>query len=592
MITHCKKTLYILLLTLPLFVSCKDFLEPVNDNHTTFDRIISDPSYADGLLLNAYNAVPTNQMQYTDILTDDAVTNQKGHTFTTMATGGWSSIFDPISVWSGSLRSIMYINKFLTLVDSVQWKWTNLDINEMFKMRYKGEAYGLRALFKYNLLQSVGGYAEDGGKLGIPIYDEFIDLKGDFEVPRATFDESVKSIYSDIDKALSYLTMDDYKSLNNPAEMPENLRKYNVEDYNQVFGVYASQRIPGRFLKALKARVALLVASPAFNENNDTKLWENAANYAGTVLTTINGVQGLDPQGHLFFLENNIKKATPANDLPEIIWRTAKRKTLDRREVLNYPPLLSGEGFLNPTQNLVDIFPMRDGYPITHALSNFNPKSPWGGRDQRLTDYVVYDANKIRYPIRTYIGSGTSAKDSIATSTRTGYYLKKMIRLDVNAAPTSTAKDQDHFNVHMRYTELFLIYAEAANEAWGPDGSGSFSFSARDLIAAIRKRAGITQPDNYLASITSKEDMRELIRNERRIELCLEGFRFWDLRRWKLDLQEPAKGVNMRWKTGVGWDYEYVDVEPRNYNNSYMHYGPIPDSELRKNKKLVQNKGW
>jgi hypothetical protein len=133
---------------------------------------------------------------------------------------------------------------------------------------------------------------------------------------------------------------------------------------------------------------------------------------------------------------------------------------------------------------------------------------------------------------------------------------------------------------------LYLNYAEAANEAWGPDGKGNNTFSAREVIAAIRKRAGITQPDAYLTSLTSKEQMRALIRNERRIELCFEGFRFWDLRRWKEDLTVPAKGVKID-----GTNYTYFNVEERAYDNGYMHYGPIPDKEVLKFS-LIQNKGW
>ena len=80
--------------------------------------------------------------------------------------------------------------------------------------------------------------------------------------------------------------------------------------------------------------------------------------------------------------------------------------------------------------------------------------------------------------------------------------------------------------------------------------------------------------------------MRELIRNERRLELCFEGFRFWDMRRWQLDLTKPAMG--MRINQGV---YTPFEVEARNYRN-YMYYGPIPYSETLKFNALEQNKGW
>ena len=80
--------------------------------------------------------------------------------------------------------------------------------------------------------------------------------------------------------------------------------------------------------------------------------------------------------------------------------------------------------------------------------------------------------------------------------------------------------------------------------------------------------------------------MRELIRNERRLELCFEGFRFWDLRRWELDLNEPAKGIRITDNT-----YHVFNVENRNYD-SFMRFGPIPYSEVVKFDALEQNQGW
>ncbi len=116
---------------------------------------------------------------------------------------------------------------------------------------------------------------------------------------------------------------------------------------------------------------------------------------------------------------------------------------------------------------------------------------------------------------------------------------------------------------------------------------GAHSYSSKDVIRAIRKRAGITQPDLFLASVSTKEEMRELIRNERRIELCFEGFRFWDLRRWKEDLTESAKGINIS-----DSNYTIVQVEDRKYDNSFMIYGPLPYNDILKYNSLIQNKGW
>ena len=183
-------------------------------------------------------------------------------------------------------------------------------------------------------------------------------------------------------------------------------------------------------------------------------------------------------------------------------------------------------------------------------------------------------------------GTTNDALNAVETSTRTGYYLRKLLRQDVNLDPVIN-NTQQHYRSRLRYTELYLIYAEAANEAWGPQGTGSFGFSAYDVIQAIRERAGITQPDEYLAIAGTDQDaMRELIRNERRLELCFEGLRFWDLRRWDEGLNEQARGVSIQ-----NGNHETINVENRVYEE-YMRYGPIPFSEVLKYDALLQNQGW
>ncbi|MDT3387988.1 MAG: RagB/SusD family nutrient uptake outer membrane protein, partial [Bacteroidota bacterium] len=173
-------------------------------------------------------------------------------------------------------------------------------------------------------------------------------------------------------------------------------------------------------------------------------------------------------------------------------------------------------------------------------------------------------------------------------STRTGYYMKKRLRMDVNCT-SGSATTKTHYTPRIRYTELYLNYAEAANEAWGPNGDGGNGYSAYDVIKAIRKRAGVGGTnDPYLEDCAaSKEKLRDLIHNERRLELCFENFRFWDLRRWKANLNETVQGIN--WKTDG--TYEITNVETREYDN-YMLYAPIPNSEILKYSNLKQNKGW
>ncbi|MGV8136633.1 MAG: RagB/SusD family nutrient uptake outer membrane protein [Mangrovibacterium sp.] len=579
---------YFFLLLVVLFGSC-ELLEPVDDNHSTRDRIYLDPNFAQGLLMTAYSKLPTSSLSFNDVATDDAVSNDKVNSYLRMATGQWSAIYNPVNQWSNCLSAIQNLNEFLNIIDTVNWKKSVPELQWMYTQRFKGEAYALRAWFQYQLLVTVAGKGKNGEMLGIPIFDHYLVSSDDFNIPRAGFSESVEHIYADIDKALDYLTMDDYKNINDQSQLPSGYEDVQVVNYNIIFGNEINQRISGRTVKALRARVALLAASPAFTDD-DAALWEKAANYAGNLINALGGVTGIDPNGHKFYLKAlvdqlNVSASTPV-DQKEIIWRSAIVQS-NSREKLNFPPSLFGNGEVNPTQNLVDAFPMANGYPINDAASNYNPANPYVNRDPRLQLYIAYNGNTISgKPINTGAGGGINAKDSIETSTRTGYYLKKLLVEEVNLNPVSTTT-QKHYEVHMRYTELFLIYAESANEAWGPDGTGSLGFSARNVIAAVRKRAGIAQPDNYLNSVTTKEAMRELIRTERRIELCFEGFRFWDLRRWKADLTEPAKGIAIN-KTSL----TVVEVEPRLYNNTFMHYGPLPERETTKYDALIQNSGW
>jgi hypothetical protein len=161
----------------------------------------------------------------------------------------------------------------------------------------------------------------------------------------------------------------------------------------------------------------------------------------------------------------------------------------------------------------------------------------------------------------------------------------------VKLDPGSSA-NAEHTYTLVRMTELLLNYAEAANEAWGPTGDpNGYGFTAYSLIRDLRIRGGITQPDNYLLSLATTADLRSLIHNERRIELCFEGFRFWDIRRWnELSTMKTAAKAAFITNTAGVYSYVYSNIEDRKYTDD-MIYGPIPYSETVKYN-LVQNKGW
>jgi hypothetical protein len=587
---NMKTNVSILLALVLVLTGCEDLLSPADENIQDLKAIYERAAFAEGLLLNGYIRLPSGGYSFNDVATDDAVSNNVDNDYRLMATGKWSSMNNPMDQWTGAFAAIQYLNIILAETDQVNWATTGEYTKEMFNDRTKGEAHGLRAIFMYYLLQAHGGWAS-GQLLGIPILTKPLDSHSDFTLPRNTYEECIQQIFSDLDSADYYLPLD-YEDVTESSEVqiPDKyVGKTTVSDYNRVFGAYNRERLTSRIAKGIRAQVALLAASPAFSEGT-TVTWTDAANAADEVLNLIGGISGMASNGGYWYSKANLSEINGLNlgsNPPEVLWRTNVGDSKDL-ETDNYPPSLYGNGRVNPTQNLVDAFPMANGYPITDPGSGYDVNDPYANRDPRLNLYIVVNGSKMGPSgsvIYTKVGKTSDGLNSIATSTRTGYYMRKLLREDVNLNPANSTS-QKHYVPRIRYTELFLDYAEAANEAWGPDGVGTYGYSARDVIAAIRQRAGITQPDDYLGSVSSKEDMRILIHNERRLELCFEGFRFWDLRRWKENIKETANGMM------ITADDQYIinSVENRQYAD-YMYYGPIPYSEILK-WGLTQNTGW
>lgn len=298
--------IYSLLLIMSVALgSCQKLLNPEADGHSIKERIYRDQGFAEGVLMTAYIKLPTNSYSFNDVATDDAVTSDKLNQYLRMATGQWSSLYNPVNQWDNCNSAILYLNTFISIIDSVPWKWTDPELMMLYRTRFKGETYALRALFNYHLLVTIGGVGNNNQLLGVPLYNNFIETKADFNTPRATFTATVDQIYADFDKALQYLA-DDYKDISNLSQLPTFLSSVkSVANYNAVFGLRSNQRISGRIVKALKARVALLAASPAFTAD-DPVLWAKAANYAAIVLNDIGGTTGLDPVGHRFFDQTRV----------------------------------------------------------------------------------------------------------------------------------------------------------------------------------------------------------------------------------------------------------------------------------------------
>ncbi|WP_430813786.1 RagB/SusD family nutrient uptake outer membrane protein [Carboxylicivirga sp. RSCT41] len=560
--------------------SCEDMFEPIDQNLITSDYINSDPASAEGILLQGYKNF-YHQFGFSEAATDDAVNNQLNHAYSRMASGQMSAQFFPLSRW-GNYQPVIYVNEFIEILDKgeIQWREDH-EIDSLFYRRLRGEALALRAIHHMYILQAHAG--EVGGELmGVPYVTEAIDPQSEFDLVRLSFKATIDSISSDFDKSLELLP---FKYSNSNAYQPDD-STIDFDKWKIVMGEQYNLRMSGEIVRALQARLALFAASPSFLDGAGD-YYQKAADIAGEFVFDAFGLA--IPDGHLFYNEDSDK------DSKELVWRGSIEGESAHQEQNHFPPSANGNGQVNPTQNLIDAFPMADGYPIDNPSGKYtyDPQNPFVNRDPRLAHYIVTDGSSIGGKvIHTGVGGGIDRLDSISgKSTRTGYYLRKLLHPDVRINDDGSVVGQRHIIVYMRMTELFLIFAEAANEIGGPDhqidlGHGAL-FSAKQAIASVRKRSGIEQPDRYLSSIDSKEEMRKLIQNERRLELCFEGFRFFDLRRWGLPLNVVPKGYFFD-----GNQYVEVDnVEERNYPQ-HATYNPIPYSEVLKFSALEQNTGW
>ena len=585
------KRIIILLVFLPVFFGCEGLLEPAIENHRDENSLLREAQLAQRILGHAYVSSPLTGWSFNDVATDDAVSNDPGNNYMQMATGQWRANNSPMNGnWQTRRSAIQYINLFLSMHEDVVWSKTE-NINQMFIDRMKGDAHGMRALFTYHLLLDFAGWTADNNLLGIPILTEPETVGSDFNKPRNTFVECIERIRTDVQVATENLPSfyPDEKDVTND-NVPEKYKNLGVRgaEYSRVFGLEnGGGRMSGAIAEAILAQTYLMAASPAYSDASGVT-WEQAANQFAKVLKLGLGnspVDELASDGHKWYMID----ATAGKNPKEILWRGDRGESADL-ERAHFPPMLYGNGRLNPTQNLVDAFPMENGYPATEE-NGYVPSKPYDKRDPRLELYIIYNGSKAgrnNVVINTaQDGPDDNALGRTEKSTRTGYYMKKHLIQGVNPDPSNENRLY-HYKAYIRYTELFLGYAEAANEAWGPQGNGGNGFSAYSVIKAIRARAGITGGDAYLESIKGDQaKMRELIRNERRLELCFEGHRFWDLRRWKAPITEPAKGMRIS-----GGTHSLIPVVEERAYADYMYHAPVPYSEILKFSNLVQNKGW
>lgn len=539
-----------------VFTGCQEYLEPNEDNRLTLDVVLTNPEFAEGFLMKAYKGLPTGYNFIEAVASDDAVTNDPGSNAVSMNSGGWNAQNNPVGKWDASFERILYLNTFLENMDGVEWSWENTMQNELFAKKLRSEAHALRAWYNFMLLQKHAGVGTNGELLGFPKVDKVLNQNDNYEIPRSSFTDCVNFIFDDCDEAL--------------ANLPNNWEDTGDALVDQVMGARNINRITGMAVRLLKSKVVLYAASPAYSASGFTM--QQAASLAADVLNSGGGLSGLKASDLEFYND-------PENS--EIIWASSRQTNQTNWERNNFPPSLFGEGQTGPSQNLVDAFPAADGTPVASGASYEN-------RDPRLAKYILFNgASYHGGTIYTYNGSGVDAAGTDKYSTKTGYYLRKFLQegVDINPALSSPVGGQ-HFYTYARYTEALLNFAEAANESGGPNQAIG-GFTAREVVNAIRTRAGITET-TYVDGL-DQAGLREVIRNERRIELCFEGHRFWDIRRWGLTnvMKEAAKGISIAPDQVT---MSVVNVEGRNYDD-HNKFGPIPYSETLKYD-LIQNQGY
>lgn len=547
--------------------SCGDYLEPEDDNRLTIDDVTVNPIIAEGWLLKAYRGLPTSYNFAIDQASDDAETNNPNASVKVMNGGGWAADFDPVGVWNNVYDLNVYLNTFIENVDQIEWSYTDSTRNVLYKTRLKGEAYGLRAWNNFRLLQAHAGLDASGNLLGFPIVDKVLTNEDNLQLPRNTFTECYDYIMSDIEMAIANLPV----RYEDGADLIE----------NGVQGARYLNRFNGLAALLLKSRLALYAASPAY-ASSGAATYQEAALYAAEVITA-NGGLNLNAGEIQYYLD----KDANAN---ELIWYSSRNADQSNWEQDNFPPSLFGLGRTNPTQDFVDAFPLSDGTPFDISGIT-DPAAIYTNRDPRLAAYVVYNGAQVKSDgtiINTNendpSGNGLGAFSGFATTS--GYYLKKFLDFeDVELSPSGVTSGAEHFYTYARMTEAYLNFAEAANMAGGPDNSIG-GFTPRQVINAIRTRAGISSTA-YVDAIASIDDMTDLIVNERRIELSFEGHRFWDMRRWKIAINNSVKGIRIN---GTNDSFTEFTLASRAYQ-SHQVYGPIPFGETLKYD-IAQNAGW
>jgi len=556
------KKAYFLLISIAACATGCEVLDTMVDSYTTqenldteYDKVLQVGFAAYGYMRNGLSELDDNLAA---AKSDEAVQTSRSASVRLFNNGSWSAYTNPDNPYESFYKGIRAANYFLDYSRDYKRMLANgrdtisdggtayrRDVENAGYLR--AESHVLKAYYYFELIKRYGG---------VPLYKE-VPTDNTF-LPRASYDEVVEYIVSEIDLALDQLAPDWQKN----------------SSYDGRFNLASAL--------ALKSRALLYAASPlnteGLSDEEIARRWERAAEAAYSVIALDRFA--LSPSYSALFTGN-----TSAN--PEVILsrRSSPSNSLERA---NYPiATAGGNSGLTPSQNLVG------AYEYTGPA---DPADPYANRDPRL-GYTVVTHNSIWNGRTIDISEGGSDSYLTVNSSRTGYYLKKYLTDGLVLTQEQTAM---HQWIYFRYAEILLNYAEAANEAWGPDdGSHAASgLTARQALDQVRGRAdvGLAPVDlTKYEGATDKERMRAAVKAERRVELAFEDHRYWDLLRWNdgTVLGQPVEGIKAIAESSDGsFRYETFKAEDRVFEPKMYRY-PIPYQEISKSRGIVtQNTGW
>ncbi|MFT3823886.1 MAG: RagB/SusD family nutrient uptake outer membrane protein [Chitinophagaceae bacterium] len=546
-LTSCFFTLVFIL------SSCQKFLDRAPSVNISEDQVFKDPILAAKYADNAYNHLIDDYARLNDHrgitgqFADEAVSGNNDVAVRTITNGtyhdhyerGGEPLNDIRDVWSRAYAGIRVTSMMLSKIKDVPWNANQSPV------RIEGEMHFIRAFLYFELIKRFGG---------VPVIDRPYGVNENIDLPRNSYDECVDFIIKDLDAADGMLPTDYDNSNMGRATLGAS--------------------------KALRSRVLLYAASKLNNPENDLARWQAAAAAAKSVMDM-----------NQYSLQATYADILNVATSPEYIMIKIRGPRAIDGMLLDFvmsPGSGGAQGSLNPTQNHVDMYEMlATGKAITDPTSGYNPQNPYAGRDPRFYANILY--NNAAWQGRN-MQMWDGGKDYVASNiiyTATRYYCRKLwpevyIR---NVAGTALIN-----YVFFRYAEVLLNYAEAQNEAAGPDAS------VYAAVNEVRQRPGVNMPP--LPVGLSQTQMREAIRHERAVELAFEDFRWYDIMRWDIGtdvITKPMYGMNVVRNTNGTFTYAPV-VLPANFQKvykNYMHRYPIPRSEVYKsNNILLQNEGW